>query len=728
MPTNQSLPTSERLTEYALGELDELEMVAVEKLISESPELQRELHELRHLMERLESELAREPLPSLLPAQQQAVLTAARPPEDTASESPAPESGAPFQRRRFRRWAIVGAEVAAAAAAVVWMIQTGVSPRSELSTAEPSPAAARIKLQSTSGSTPVDGYTRMMSHPGETREVAAPRGDVTKASQSKSPTPHPAATQESALQSPVPLFRRPQNPTAPESEVHWRFDASRGSQLGLITASPHPADRVMGELYEQVAESKYRSPDQEPLSTFSIDVDTASYSNVRRFLTQGQWPPADAVRIEEMVNYFSYDYPQPPADEPFSILADVAACPWTRGNYLARVALRARRIEKSERPATNLVFLLDVSGSMQASNKLPLVKQAMLMLVEELGPRDRIAIVTYAGDAGLKLPATSGADQSRIMQAIDGLQAGGSTNGAAGIQLAYEQAVQSFNGEGENRVILCTDGDFNVGISDDNQLVALIQQQARSRVFLSVFGFGMGNLKDSKLEKLADNGNGHYGYIDSLAEARRVFHEEISGTLYTVAKDVKIQVEFNPQTVRSYRLIGYENRVLANRDFDDDTRDAGEIGAGHTVTALYEIVPQGAAPTPGSPELKYAVPREPQPARPAKGRLAPDVADDLMTVKVRYKLPTADTSVKTHESVVNAPEDAAVTPTGDFMWASTVAAFGMQLKQSPMKGQWTLADVLEAAQGARGDDPTGRRAEFVDLIQAARRLTPQNPE
>jgi secreted protein with Ig-like and vWFA domain len=485
-------------------------------------------------------------------------------------------------------------------------------------------------------------------------------------------------------------------------------------------------DPQSNETYESPAENVFLTPAQQPLSTFSIDVDSASYSNIRRFLTQGQLPPANAVRIEEMINYFTYDYPQPKEGEPFSVTADAAPCPWRREHYLARIALKARSIDKAKRPTTNLVFLLDVSGSMQAANKLPLVKQAMTMLAEELSERDRIAIVTYAGDAGVKLASTPGSDQVRIMQSIEALQAGGSTNGAAGINLAYEEALRHFNGEGENRVILCTDGDFNVGVSSDDQLVQLIQQHAKSRVFLSIFGFGMGNLKDAKLEKLADKGNGHYGYIDDLKEARRVFNEELTGTLYTVAKDVKIQVEFNPLTVGAYRLIGYENRALAARDFNDDTKDAGEIGAGHTVTALYEIVPRGQWPkTQAVDPLKYgnatkeAVPVE----EPSKANIPAESADDLFTVKLRYKQPTADTSVKTIDYVVDDIAGKNVAPSADFLWAASVASFGMQLKHSPFRGQWSLEDLYETAQGSKGLDVNGRRREFLDLIQAAKRLT-----
>lgn len=480
------------------------------------------------------------------------------------------------------------------------------------------------------------------------------------------------------------------------------------------------------EAYEAVYENEFLVPQDAPLSTFSIDVDSASYANMRRFLTQGQLPPPNAIRVEELINYFSYQYPQPADGQPFSVLADAAPCPWNKEHYVARIGLKARDIDKSKRPPTNLVFLVDVSGSMATANKLPLVKRGLTLLVEEMTENDRISIVTYAGDAGLKLEPTTGNEQGRIMNVIDGLHAGGSTNGAAGINLAYEQALRNFNKDAANRVILCTDGDFNVGISSDDELVKLIQGQAKSGVFLSIFGFGMGNLKDSKLEKLADKGNGHYGYIDDLNEARKVFNEELVGTLYTVAKDVKLQVEFNPLTVGAYRLIGYENRTLAAQDFNDDTKDAGEIGAGHTVTALYEIVPVGKWPLPSNVDgLKYAATdkaaadRKLSEARDAAKKIPADVADDLLTVKLRYKLPDQDTSVKTIDYVIDDIAGKKIISSGDLLWAASVANFGMQLRHSKHAGQWKLEDIAETAGGLVEGDRTGRRSEFVQLVRQA---------
>lgn len=464
------------------------------------------------------------------------------------------------------------------------------------------------------------------------------------------------------------------------------------------------------EAYEPIVENAFLTPLEQSLSTFSIDVDTASYANMRRFIQQGQLPPANAVRIEELVNYFRYDYPEPADGSPFSVNIDVATCPWNPQNKLARVGLKAKTIAEDKRPATNLVFLIDVSGSMAAENKLPLVKQALSVLVSKMGEDDQIAIVTYAGEAGLKLNSTSGSQRAVIQKAIDSLQSGGSTNGAAGINIAYDTAIQSFIKGGANRVILCTDGDFNVGVSDDNTLVEMIQEKAASGVFLSVFGFGMGNLKDAKLEKLADKGNGNYGYIDGLGEARKVFGEQLSGTLVTVAKDVKLQLEFNNSTVGAYRLIGYENRVLAAKDFDDDTKDAGEIGAGHTVTALYEIVPKAAWLTQQTSDTNYAEPKS-------------DVNDGrLFTVKLRHKLPDAETSEKSQDYAAMDSDTQLSDSNVDFRFAAAVASFGMQIRESKFRGNWTLQNVLSMADASLSTDRNGERTEFTDLVRGVMRI------
>ena len=470
------------------------------------------------------------------------------------------------------------------------------------------------------------------------------------------------------------------------------------------------------ESYEPIHENEFLAPIQQPLSTVSVDVDTASYSNVRRFLTHGQWPNPNAVRIEELINYFHYDYPQPEDDTPFSVNIEVNACPWQPDHRLVRVGLKGKEISRDQRPPSSLVFLIDASGSMRDNNKLPLVKSSLQLLVEEMTEDDRIAIVTYSGRAGLQLDATSGEHKPKILAAINSLKAGGSTNGEAGIKMAYEQAIQHFIKDGTNRIILCTDGDFNVGVSSDNELVTMIQDKARSGVFLSIFGFGMGNLKDSKLEKLADKGNGHYGYVDNLKEARKIFVEEMTGTLYTIAKDVKVQIEFNPFQVGAYRLIGYENRLLAARDFNDDTKDAGDIGAGHTVTVLYEIVPIDKLPKPNVDPLKY----QRKPGVPAEGDAADAKASkELLTLKLRYKQPDADKSMRRDFPVID-KRDKNVQPSSEFEWAAAVASFGMILRHSKHKGQSNYDHVLEMALGSKGPDKSGHRREFIDMLYRAR--------
>ena len=470
------------------------------------------------------------------------------------------------------------------------------------------------------------------------------------------------------------------------------------------------------EGYASVAENRPLSTREQPLSTFSIDVDTASYANVRRFLSAGRLPPRDAVRIEELVNYFRYDYPQPDGDKPFSVTVDAAECPWNAGRRLVRIGLQGRDIDRGERPAGNLVFLVDVSGSMNAPNKLPLVKQALAMLVEELSENDRVAIVTYAGNAGLVLPPTTGDQKETIRAAIESLTPGGSTHGSAGINLAYEQAQEHFVAGGSNRVILATDGDLNVGVTSNESLVGLIKQKAAGGTFLTVLGFGEGNLQDDKMEAIADNGNGIYAYIDGVREARKVLVEQLTGSTITIAKDVKIQVEFNPAQVASYRLLGYENRLLAARDFRDDKKDAGEIGAGHSVTAVYEITLVGAETSAGAEPLKY----QRQEAEPAAA-VDPHASSELLTVKLRSKRPDGDTSVL--EEVPLADRGGAFErASADLRFASAVAAFGMILRGSEEKGDATLPLVAKIATGALGPDNGGYRAEFLDLVRKAEAL------
>jgi Ca-activated chloride channel family protein len=464
------------------------------------------------------------------------------------------------------------------------------------------------------------------------------------------------------------------------------------------------------EAYARIYDNAFLAVASNPLSTFSIDVDTASYANVRRFLKAGQLPPPDAVRIEELINYFRFDYPSPEGDAPFSVTTSVAACPWKPAHKLVHVGLQARRIDDETMPPRNLVFLLDVSGSMNEPAKLPLLQASMNLLVEQLTARDRVAIVVYAGASGLVLPPTGGDRKGEIRAALDALQAGGSTAGGAGIQLAYEVAQDGFIEGGVNRVILATDGDFNVGITSPGDLVRLIEEKRKSGVSLSVLGFGMGNLKDSTMEMLADKGNGNYAYIDTLAEGRKVLVTEAGSTLVTVAKDVKIQVEFNPRTVSAFRLIGYENRVLAHEDFNDDAKDAGDIGAGHTVTALYEVVPVGVPLGTGSVDpLKYQQPRA---ATAAAGN------GELATIKLRYKAPDGETSTPLAASVRDEGGEASA----NLRFAAAVAEFGMLLRNSEHKGTASFAQALELGRSATGDDPEGFRTEFVHLVEQAQRL------
>ncbi len=472
------------------------------------------------------------------------------------------------------------------------------------------------------------------------------------------------------------------------------------------------------EAYDPVADNPFEVVEQDPLSTFSVDVDTASYANVRRFLNGGRLPPRDAVRIEEMINYFSYAYPGPTDEHPFSVHVEVAGCPWTPGHRLMRVGLKGRVVEYDERPDCNLVFLVDVSGSMRPANKLPLLKRALGMLAGELADFDRVAIVVYAGSSGLVLPSTTCNNEDTILHALENLEAGGSTNGGAGIQLAYDIAESHFIDGGVNRVVLATDGDFNVGVTDRGSLIRLIEEKARSGVFLSVLGFGMGNLKDSTLEQLADKGNGNYAYIDTLKEAEKVLVDQVGGTLITIAKDVKIQIEFNPLEVGAYRLIGYENRVLAARDFNDDAKDAGEIGAGHTVTALYEIIPAGGEFDAGSADVTGV-----DPLRYQSGAQPSALADsgELLTLKLRYKKPDEDVSRLLEQSVYDEGRSFAET-SSDFRFAAAVASFGMLLRDSPHKGAWTYDAVLELAEHALGDDVHGYREELVGLVGQAKGL------
>jgi Ca-activated chloride channel family protein len=477
------------------------------------------------------------------------------------------------------------------------------------------------------------------------------------------------------------------------------------------------------EGYDGIVENRFLKVTDNPLSTFSIDVDAASYSNVRRFLNDGALPPAGAVRIEEMINYFHYDYPQPTGEDPFSINTEIAACPWSQDNRLVLIGLQGKQIPTENLTPSNIVFLIDVSGSMNEPNKLPLVQQSMKMLTEQLREQDRVAIVVYAGNAGLVLPATSGANKQAISNAIDRLEAGGSTAGGAGIKLAYEIAKNNYLPKGNNRVILCTDGDFNVGASSDDEMERLIEQERKSGVFLTVLGYGMGNYKDSKMQKLADKGNGNHAYIDNLNEAKKVLVSEFGGTLFTIAKDVKLQIEFNPEKVQAYRLIGYENRLLNKEDFNNDQKDAGELGSGHTVTALYEVIPAGVK----SRFIETVDPLKYQPMRENNERTA---SSELMTIKFRYKRPDGNTSKLIEHPVQDNPCNISKS-SENLRFASAVAEFGMLLRQSEFKQNSSFSSVISLARESLGGDAEGYRKEFLQLVQKAGKLAKsgiENPD
>jgi Ca-activated chloride channel family protein len=472
-----------------------------------------------------------------------------------------------------------------------------------------------------------------------------------------------------------------------------------------------PYGQANTEDYQGLDENTFQEATQNPLSTFSIDVDAASYSNMRRFINSGQNPPKEAVRIEEMINYFNYDYKKPTGKDPFSINTEVAPAPWNEKHQLVHIGLQGKVIPTDNLPASNLVFLLDVSGSMFAQNKLPLLKSGLKMLVDQLREEDKVSIVVYAGAAGCVLPPTSGKEKDEIIEALQNLQAGGSTAGGAGIELAYKIAKENFMKEGNNRIILATDGDFNVGASSNEAMENLIEKKRKEGVFLTVLGFGMGNYKDSKMEILADKGNGNYAYIDNILEAKKVLVNEFGGTLFAIAKDVKIQVEFNPANVTAYRLIGYENRKLNNEDFNNDKKDAGELGSGHTVTALYEIIPKGVdsyfKPV---DDLKY------QQKKSEEEKMT--YGDELLTVKFRYKAPDEEVSqliVKTVENTITALDKTS----DNFRWSAAVATYGMLLKDSDYIENGDYKLVTDLAKSAKGKDENGYRIEFIKLVESS---------
>ncbi len=755
-------PNDPKLIAYVLGELDQKEWAGIEAQLEKSEELRQAVREIRETTELLTRELQTEPCQALSHDQRRAIEAAAA---NANGAKTTPHAG----RSAWRRLSIpMGLAASVLIILGAWTFMPRLYKSSQktsirLATLQPAPADALRRRAANRPDAPssVAQYDKMAgskvtaildeaSHAVVLNYVARPVGPGDGELYSGGPEANGVRGKQVGPETLVvqlggsaggivgAAFRveyDAENLVEIEARKGERYYAyATGDEDGsssLILGSHRRADGDGGipkgglidpelvalmrrslntEAYDQIVENPFLLATHNPLSTFSIDVDTASYANIRRFLTQGSLPPPGAVRIEEMVNYFDYDYPLPTGEAPFSVNVEVADCPWMPGHRLARIGLKGYEVDVEERPAANLVFLLDVSGSMNSPDKLPLLKQAMRMLTTELAMDDRVAIAVYAGASGLVLPSTWCEDQQTILGALNRLQAGGSTNGGAGIQLAYDIASDNYIEGGVNRVILATDGDFNVGITNQGDLISLIEEKAKSGVFLSVLGFGTGNLKDSTMEKLADKGNGNYSYIDTLSEARKVLVEQMGGTLVTIAKDVKIQIEFNPATVGAYRLIGYENRMLRKEDFNDDTKDAGEIGAGHTVTAFYEIVPAGEElDSPTVDPLKYQTPPE---------TATKYESGELMTVKLRYKEPDGDTSRLLEVPVTDAGLSLA-DASDDFAFGAAVASFGMLLRGSEHCGEFTYGAVLEMADTALGEDPHGYRREFVDLVQRA---------
>jgi Ca-activated chloride channel family protein len=492
------------------------------------------------------------------------------------------------------------------------------------------------------------------------------------------------------------------------SEASYVDSASVTADEAIITELPESIPfEENSESYTELEENQFESPKNNPLSTFSIDVDNASYTNIRRFINNGQKVPKDAVRVEEMMNFFKYTYPQPTDNHPFSINTEYSESPWNEKHKLLKIGLQGKNIPMTNLPKSNLVFLVDVSGSMSDDNKLPLLKESMKILVKELRKEDKVSIVVYAGSAGLVLEPTSGDEKETIMDAFDDLQAGGSTAGGEGIELAYKLAQQNFIKEGNNRVIIATDGDFNVGASSDDEMIDLIEEKRKSGVFLTVLGFGMGNYKDSKMEILADKGNGNYAYIDNIQEANRFLGKEFKGSMFAIAKDVKIQIEFNPKHVQAYRLIGYENRKLKSEDFKNDAIDAGELGSGHTVTALYEIIPVGVESNFTPSDLKYT--------KVKNGEATYE--EELATVKFRYKKPDGEKSIEMIQTIQN-QSVALVNSSKDFKFSSAVAWFGLKLRDSKLIANASTSEIKNLAKSGLASDDEGYKAEFLRLVES----------
>ena len=528
-------------------------------------------------------------------------------------------------------------------------------------------------------------------------------------------TGHRIESEMMALEDVAEYAPAPQMQKGRKSKRDKRALMSTGAMYRTMQGSGYGDQNIdfNTEEYDVIRETGFLESTKNPLSTFSIDVDAASYSNLRRIINNGGRPSKDMVRIEEMVNYFTYDYKDPRGEHPFSIATEVSRSPWNKDHKLVHIGLQGKKLDYDHLKPSNLVFLIDASGSMSSANKLPLLKSSMKLLVNGLSERDRIAIVAYAGAAGLVLPSTPASEKQKILTALDKLSAGGSTAGGAGIELAYKVALENLIEDGNNRVILATDGDFNVGTSSTSDLVRMIEEKRKSGIYLTITGFGMGNYKDGRMEQISNAGNGNYFYIDNIKEAKKVFVTEMRANLFTIAKDVKIQVEFNPVIVKAYRLIGYENRMLEAEDFNDDKKDAGELGAGHTVTALYEIIPQGveSAFIKNVDELRYQ----------QSGLTSSSDSDELLTVKFRYKRPKEDTSRLITQILKDREVDIDAT-SNDFRWSAAVAEYGMLLRDSEFKSQASYNQILTLALGSQGEDKEGYRAEFIDMVRSSQLL------
>lgn len=754
-------PDSPELTAYLLGELSPAERAEVEAALNQSPELLTEMEALRHTSEQLAREFAAEPAVALSETQRTALLQSSpKAAPDSTPSRPDPERRTFGDLLRLWRqqliWATAG--LAALVLALLSLPQPTLREKSS-----PTPPAEVDRLAET------PAPTEVIREELEFRDIAAapkserglqlgeakanlgvpePAMDSLAVAPSSLPTILPSVDSASAAPNGTenyyrmdPLLARrysliprqnqlslgrtlSASAAAPRGEVELALGQEvkqRGEveQLARLADAPTWRYAESGtESYSAIQDNPFKEVLAARLSTFGLDVDTASYANVRRFLRDGSLPPPDAVRLEELINYFRYDYPAPRRGEPFATAIEIADSPWKEGNKLIRIGLQTPRTDRQERPPANLIFLLDVSGSMEPENKLPLVKRSLRLLLDRLTEKDSVGIVTYAGESRIALEPTrvTAEGRTQIQDTIEALRAGSGTAGAAGIVDAYRLATNRFNREWVNRVILCTDGDFNIGISDPAQLQKLIEEKAKSGVFLSVLGYGLGNLKDSTMELLADKGNGNYAYVDSFTEARKVLGEQLEGTLVTVAKDVKVQVEFNPTRVKSYRLLGYENRALRDRDFNDDQKDAGDVGAGHQVTVLYEIEP--ASPSlAGVDPLRYQTP----PAASEAREKTPH-ADELFLLRLRYKAPDGDQS-KLLELPVKDTDREFTQASADFKFTTAVAGYGMLLRNSPYKGDLTWDKVSRLAEAGLGPDREGYRSEFIDLVRRAQQLS-----